>query len=118
MGDPEEHVDKFYAKADFFNISNVAFCKVFRTTLSKKALSWFNQLPSGMIDSLKTFFYQVHEPVLHQPKVSQDHELLVPNWSKGGRAARYDSRLAKPASPYQVSFAQPVQPHAIGSISP
>ncbi|KAL0449019.1 UNVERIFIED_CONTAM: hypothetical protein Slati_1458300 [Sesamum latifolium] len=53
MGDPQEHLDKFYAKIDWYDLSDAAYCKVFRTMLSKRALAWFNQLPAGTISSLE-----------------------------------------------------------------
>ncbi|KAL0284054.1 UNVERIFIED_CONTAM: hypothetical protein Sangu_2850800 [Sesamum angustifolium] len=49
----KEHLDKFYAKIDWYDLSDAAYCKVFRTTLSKRALAWFNQLPAGTISSLE-----------------------------------------------------------------
>ncbi|KAL0447683.1 UNVERIFIED_CONTAM: hypothetical protein Slati_1896200 [Sesamum latifolium] len=52
-GDPQVHLDKFYAKIDWYDLSEAAYCKVFRTTFSKRALAWFNQLPAGTISSLK-----------------------------------------------------------------
>ncbi|KAL0440608.1 UNVERIFIED_CONTAM: hypothetical protein Slati_2543800 [Sesamum latifolium] len=52
-GDPQEHLNKFYAKIDWYDLSDAAYCKVFRTTLSKCALVWFNQLPAGTISSLE-----------------------------------------------------------------
>ncbi|KAL0418419.1 UNVERIFIED_CONTAM: hypothetical protein Sradi_1255400 [Sesamum radiatum] len=52
-GDPQEHLDKFYAKIDWYDLSDAAYCKVFHTTLSKRALAWFNQLPAGTISSLE-----------------------------------------------------------------
>ncbi|KAL0303157.1 UNVERIFIED_CONTAM: hypothetical protein Sradi_6183800 [Sesamum radiatum] len=52
-GDPQEHLDKFYAKIDWYDLSDAAYCKVFRTTLSKRALAWFNQLPIRTISSLE-----------------------------------------------------------------
>ncbi|KAL0313768.1 UNVERIFIED_CONTAM: hypothetical protein Scaly_2902600 [Sesamum calycinum] len=52
-GDPQEHLDKFYAKIDWYDLSDAVYCKVFRTTLSKRALAWFNQLPAGTISSLE-----------------------------------------------------------------
>ncbi|XP_073035355.1 uncharacterized protein [Primulina eburnea] len=51
-GDPQDHLDKFYAKADLYDISDAAYCKIFRTTLSGQALTWFNKLPPGTIGSL------------------------------------------------------------------
>ncbi|KAL0364007.1 UNVERIFIED_CONTAM: hypothetical protein Sangu_0498300 [Sesamum angustifolium] len=52
-GDPQEHLDKFYAKIHWYDLSDAAYCKVFPTTLSKRALAWFNQLPAGTIFSLE-----------------------------------------------------------------
>ncbi|KAK4389832.1 hypothetical protein Sango_2320200 [Sesamum angolense] len=52
-GDPQEHLDKFYAKIDWYDLSDATYCKVFRTTLSKRALPWFNQLPAGTITSIE-----------------------------------------------------------------
>ncbi|KAL0431449.1 UNVERIFIED_CONTAM: hypothetical protein Sradi_0770900 [Sesamum radiatum] len=52
-GDPQEYLDKFYAKIDWYDLSDAAYCKVFRTTLSKRALAWFNQLPVGTISNLE-----------------------------------------------------------------
>ncbi|KAL0431221.1 UNVERIFIED_CONTAM: hypothetical protein Sradi_0748100 [Sesamum radiatum] len=52
-GDPLEHLGKFYAKIDWYDLSDAAYCKVFRTTLSKRALAWFNQLPAGTISSIE-----------------------------------------------------------------
>ncbi|KAL0409192.1 UNVERIFIED_CONTAM: hypothetical protein Sradi_1853600 [Sesamum radiatum] len=61
-GDPQEHLDKFYAKIDWYDLSDAAYCKVFRTTLSKRALAWFNQLPAGTISSLE----QLTQRFLHR----------------------------------------------------
>ncbi|KAL0331154.1 UNVERIFIED_CONTAM: hypothetical protein Sangu_1660900 [Sesamum angustifolium] len=60
-GDPHEHLDKFYAKINWYDLSDAAYCKVFRTTLSKRALAWFNQLPTGTISS----FEQLTQRFLH-----------------------------------------------------
>ncbi|KAL0340269.1 UNVERIFIED_CONTAM: hypothetical protein Sradi_4543700 [Sesamum radiatum] len=49
----EEHLDKFYAKIDWYDLSDAAYCKVFRTTLSKRTLAWLNQLLTGTISSLE-----------------------------------------------------------------
>ncbi|KAL0315330.1 UNVERIFIED_CONTAM: hypothetical protein Sradi_5411200 [Sesamum radiatum] len=59
--DPQDHLDQFLAKADLLDISNTAYCKIFRTTLAGKAMTWFNQLPSGTIDS----FEQLSQRFLH-----------------------------------------------------
>ncbi|KAL2245683.1 UNVERIFIED_CONTAM: hypothetical protein Sindi_2836500, partial [Sesamum indicum] len=56
-GDPQEHLDKFYAKIDWYDMSNAAYCKVFGIMLSKRALAWFNQLPAGTISSLEQLYY-------------------------------------------------------------
>ncbi|KAL0433790.1 UNVERIFIED_CONTAM: hypothetical protein Slati_2713300 [Sesamum latifolium] len=59
--DPQDHLDRFIAKADLLDISDVAYCKIFRTTLAGKAMAWFNQLPIGTIDS----FEQLSQRFLH-----------------------------------------------------
>ncbi|KAL0285970.1 UNVERIFIED_CONTAM: hypothetical protein Scaly_2804700 [Sesamum calycinum] len=59
--DPQDHLDQFLAKADLLDISNAAYCKIFRTTLAGKAMTWFNQLPSGTTDS----FEQLSQRFLH-----------------------------------------------------
>ncbi|XP_073133385.1 uncharacterized protein [Henckelia pumila] len=94
--DPQDHIEKFYAKADLYDITDAAYCKIFRTTLSgsvemeagrngenrksnsseyierrkeifrrretsedcdgnnsRRALTWFNKLPSGSIANLE-----------------------------------------------------------------
>ncbi|KAL0431454.1 UNVERIFIED_CONTAM: hypothetical protein Sradi_0771400 [Sesamum radiatum] len=65
-GDPQEHLDKLYAKIDWYDLSDTAYCKVFRTTLSKYVLAWFkptarrNYLQPRVVDS--TFFASIlHE---------------------------------------------------------
>lgn len=77
-GDPQDHIDNFYAKADLYDISDAIFCKIFCTTLSDKALSWFNSLPGRAIDSLGTFFarFKASSPltanILRQLNTSSD----------------------------------------------
>ncbi|KAL0462503.1 UNVERIFIED_CONTAM: hypothetical protein Slati_0137900 [Sesamum latifolium] len=61
MGDPQEHLDKFYAKINLYDLSDAAYCKVFRTTLSKRALAWFHQLFAGTISN----FEQLTQRFLH-----------------------------------------------------
>ncbi|XP_073133799.1 uncharacterized protein [Henckelia pumila] len=51
--DPQDHIDKFYVKADLYDITDAAYCKIFRTTLSGRALTWFNKLPFGSIANLE-----------------------------------------------------------------
>ncbi|KAL0370833.1 UNVERIFIED_CONTAM: hypothetical protein Sangu_0401400 [Sesamum angustifolium] len=58
---PQDYLDQFLAKADLLDISNAAYCKIFRTTLAGKAMTWFNQLPSGTINS----FEQLSQRFLH-----------------------------------------------------
>ncbi|KAL0411335.1 UNVERIFIED_CONTAM: hypothetical protein Slati_3723200 [Sesamum latifolium] len=62
-GDPHEYLDKFYAKSDWYDLSDAVYYKVFHTTLSKRALAWFNQLAAGTISSLEQltqcFLYHV-----------------------------------------------------------
>ncbi|KAL0453283.1 UNVERIFIED_CONTAM: hypothetical protein Slati_1306400 [Sesamum latifolium] len=47
---------------NLFMKRRLAYCKVFRTTLSKCALAWFNQLPVGTISSLE----QLTQRFLHR----------------------------------------------------
>ncbi|KAL0455090.1 UNVERIFIED_CONTAM: hypothetical protein Slati_0848200 [Sesamum latifolium] len=58
----QERLKKFYAKIDWYDLSDAVYCKVFGTTLSKRALAWFNQLPVGTISSLE----QLTQCSLHQ----------------------------------------------------
>ncbi|KAL0303734.1 UNVERIFIED_CONTAM: hypothetical protein Sradi_6241500 [Sesamum radiatum] len=60
-GDPQDHLDRFLARADLLDISAAAYCKLFRTTLSRKAMVWFNQLPLGTIEG----FEQLSQYFLH-----------------------------------------------------
>ncbi|KAL0287112.1 UNVERIFIED_CONTAM: hypothetical protein Sangu_2706000 [Sesamum angustifolium] len=67
-GDPQEHLDKFYAKIDWYDLSDAAYCNVSRTTLSKRALAWFNQLPAGTISSLE----QLTQCFLHHLSMNRE----------------------------------------------
>ncbi|XP_012831118.1 PREDICTED: uncharacterized protein LOC105952148 [Erythranthe guttata] len=49
--DMQEHIKKFHAMADLYGPMDAAMCKMFRTTLSKRAMNWFNALPTGSIDT-------------------------------------------------------------------
>ncbi|XP_012845949.1 PREDICTED: uncharacterized protein LOC105965950 [Erythranthe guttata] len=51
-GDPQEHLNNFYAKLDLYGLSNAAYCKIFQTTLTDQAQVWFNGLPGGSLDNL------------------------------------------------------------------
>ncbi|XP_073138599.1 uncharacterized protein [Henckelia pumila] len=68
-GDPQVHLYKFYVKADLYDISNAAYCKIFRTTLSGRALSWFNKLPFGTIENLE----QLTQRFLHQFSINKKY---------------------------------------------
>ncbi|KAL0455742.1 UNVERIFIED_CONTAM: hypothetical protein Slati_0913400 [Sesamum latifolium] len=59
-GDPEDHLDKFLAKADLLDMSNVGYYKVFLTTLSGRAMVWFNQLPAHTIENFEQLYFLHH----------------------------------------------------------
>ncbi|KAI3444854.1 hypothetical protein Pfo_001519 [Paulownia fortunei] len=42
-GDPQEHLDRFFAKADLYDLSDATYCKIFRTTLTKRAFEQLTQ---------------------------------------------------------------------------
>ncbi|KAK4386075.1 hypothetical protein Sango_2478100 [Sesamum angolense] len=65
--DPQDHLDQFLAKVDLLDISNAAYCKIFQTTLAGKSMTWFNQLPSGTIDS----FEQLSQLFLHHLAINK-----------------------------------------------
>ncbi|KAI3458674.1 hypothetical protein Pfo_015337 [Paulownia fortunei] len=73
IGDPQEHLDNFFAKANLYDLSDAVFCKVFQTTLTKRALSWFNQLPAGSIAN----FEQLMHKLLHQFSINRKHPKTV-----------------------------------------
>lgn len=62
-------MDRFYAKADLYDFSNAAYCKIFRTTLVGRALAWFNKLTSGTIESLE----QLTQRFLHQFSINRKY---------------------------------------------
>ncbi|XP_012844342.1 PREDICTED: uncharacterized protein LOC105964363 [Erythranthe guttata] len=49
--DPQEHIEKFHAMVDLYGPTDAAMSKIFRTTLSKRAMSWFNSLHTRLIDT-------------------------------------------------------------------
>ncbi|KAL0434462.1 UNVERIFIED_CONTAM: hypothetical protein Slati_2780500 [Sesamum latifolium] len=51
--DPKDHLEKFLAKAALLDMSDTGYCKIFRTTLSRKAMAWFNQLPIHTIENFE-----------------------------------------------------------------
>ncbi|KAL0367493.1 UNVERIFIED_CONTAM: Retrovirus-related Pol polyprotein from transposon opus [Sesamum radiatum] len=102
--DPHDHLSRFLAKADLLDLSDTAYCKIFRTTLAGKAMAWFNQLPIGTIDS----FEQLSQRFLHHfainkryPKtasylftvIQQEHESL---WDYLQRGRFRESIAGKP----------------------
>lgn len=67
-GDPQDHLDRFYAKVDLYEFSDATYSKIFGTTLASWAFAWFNKLPT---DSLKTrTTHPAFSPsVIHQQKI-------------------------------------------------
>ncbi|KAL0389173.1 UNVERIFIED_CONTAM: Transposon Ty3-G Gag-Pol polyprotein [Sesamum calycinum] len=108
-GDPQEHLDKFYAKIDWYDLSDAAYCKVFRTTLSKRALAWFNQLPAGTISSLEQLNSTFFAPLFHEQEGSKNGSFLIYYTSKGERTAeRLHAKRQPPHSRgYRRDFGRP-----------
>ncbi|KAL0430734.1 UNVERIFIED_CONTAM: hypothetical protein Sradi_0699400 [Sesamum radiatum] len=71
--DPQDHLDRFLAKADLLDLSDAAYCKIFRTTLAGKAMAWFNQLPIGTIDS----FEQLSQYFLHHFAINKRYPKIA-----------------------------------------
>ncbi|KAL0461221.1 UNVERIFIED_CONTAM: hypothetical protein Slati_0009700 [Sesamum latifolium] len=67
IGDPENHLDKFLAKADLLDMSDAGYCKIFSTTLVGKAMTWFNQLLTHTIES----FEQLSQHFLHHFSINK-----------------------------------------------
>ncbi|KAI3448694.1 hypothetical protein Pfo_005359 [Paulownia fortunei] len=42
-------------------MSDAAYCKVFRTTLIKRNLTWFNQLPIGYIIGMESYIFTIKQ---------------------------------------------------------
>ncbi|KAL0289074.1 UNVERIFIED_CONTAM: hypothetical protein Sangu_2630300 [Sesamum angustifolium] len=61
VGDPHDHLDEFLVKVDLLNISDATYCKLFRSTLSRKVMALFNQLPPRMVEA----FQQLSQRFLH-----------------------------------------------------
>ncbi|XP_012857174.1 PREDICTED: uncharacterized protein LOC105976482 [Erythranthe guttata] len=51
-GDPQNHLNNLFAKIDLYGLSDTAYCKIFQTTLTDQAETWFNGLPGGSLDGL------------------------------------------------------------------
>ena len=54
-GDLMVHMLHFKQRMSMEKVSEALTCKLFTTTLTGKALSWFNQLLEGSIESFTTF---------------------------------------------------------------
>ncbi|KAL0404102.1 UNVERIFIED_CONTAM: hypothetical protein Sradi_2051000 [Sesamum radiatum] len=67
-GDPVDHFEKFLAKADLLDMSDARYCKISCTTLSGKAMAWFNQLPIHTIEN----FEQLSQRFLHHFSINKD----------------------------------------------
>ncbi|KAL0289947.1 UNVERIFIED_CONTAM: hypothetical protein Scaly_2687700 [Sesamum calycinum] len=69
VGDPQDHLDQFLVKADLLDISDATYCKLFRSTLSGKALAWFNQLPPRTVE----VFEQLSQRFLHHFAINKQY---------------------------------------------
>ncbi|XP_073121873.1 uncharacterized protein [Henckelia pumila] len=56
-------------KEDLYDITDAAYCKIFRTTLSGRELTWFNKLPSGSIANLE----QLTDCFIHQFSINKKY---------------------------------------------
>ncbi|KAK4404327.1 hypothetical protein Sango_0801300 [Sesamum angolense] len=65
--DLEDHLEKFLAKVDLLDMSDTGYCKIFRTTLSGKAMALFNQLPTHTIKN----FEQLSQCFLHHFSINK-----------------------------------------------
>ncbi|KAK4390433.1 hypothetical protein Sango_2106600 [Sesamum angolense] len=87
--DPQERPDKFYAKIDWYELSDAAYCMIFRTTLSKAALKENEPLR----DYVRRFVEVVHE-LAHV-----NYELLVSIIQQNLLSGRFkESITGKPPS--------------------
>ncbi|XP_012850149.1 PREDICTED: uncharacterized protein LOC105969924 [Erythranthe guttata] len=66
-GDPQNHLNNFFAKIDLYGLSDAAYCKIFQTTLTDQAQTWFNGLPGGSLDGLS----QLSERFLSQYSINK-----------------------------------------------
>ncbi|KAL0313166.1 UNVERIFIED_CONTAM: hypothetical protein Sradi_5715900 [Sesamum radiatum] len=66
-GDPEDHLEKFLAKANLLDMNDARYYKIFRTTLSRKAMAWFNQLLVHTIENFK----QLSQRFLHHFSINK-----------------------------------------------
>ena len=54
-GDPMAHLLHYKQRMSMERVTEALNCKLFATTLSGKALSWFCQLPEGSITNFTSF---------------------------------------------------------------
>ena len=74
--DPVSHLDSFVHQMEIQNATQSAMCRMFPSTLTDCAKTWFRKLPSGSVDSftkLTTDFYAHFQGIKPRPK---DHVLL------------------------------------------
>lgn len=84
-GDPQDHLDKFYAKADLYGISDAAYCKFFWTNFSGLTLSSFNKLYSRTTRNLKKFIqFFLHQFSINRryPKTAAYLLIIIQNEEK------------------------------------
>ena len=51
--DPDEHVENIDALLDYRGVRGAFKCRLFPTTLRKRAMSWYKNLPNESITSWK-----------------------------------------------------------------
>ncbi|XP_012850756.1 PREDICTED: uncharacterized protein LOC105970475 [Erythranthe guttata] len=66
-GDPWSHLNNLFAKIDLYGLSDATYCKIFQTTLTDQAQTWFNGLPGGPLDDLN----QLSERFLSQYSINK-----------------------------------------------
>ncbi|XP_073121482.1 uncharacterized protein [Henckelia pumila] len=87
-GDPQDHIEKFYAKADLYDITDAAYCKIFRTTLSGKALTWFNKMSSESIANLEKLIQRFIQKFSIKKKYPKTAAYLFTILQKEGESLR------------------------------
>ncbi|KAL0416567.1 UNVERIFIED_CONTAM: hypothetical protein Slati_3488600 [Sesamum latifolium] len=97
-GDPEDHLHKFLAKADLLDMSDAGYCKVFRTTLSGRAMrypktaSYLFTIVQQEHESLRDYVQRFSEAVLEVPHLNP--ELLASILQQGLRRGRFRESIA------------------------
>ncbi|KAL0401689.1 UNVERIFIED_CONTAM: hypothetical protein Slati_4198800 [Sesamum latifolium] len=85
-GDPEDHLEKFLAKADLLDMSDAEYCKIFRTTLSGKVMAWSKK-------AYGITYSNFWKAVLEVPHLN--HELLASILQQGLRRGRFRESIAE-----------------------